>query len=288
MHCQPLIHWKGYPKTRFPRIRFGPKRRPSRSSHASSSIRKTRKRRISNPKRTRLHNLVQEEVFGWKSPSSHETITAGSLNPEPVSMVIPSNLVHTGDGAEGSPFRMSIEKGNDLLRPQAPAPGYAPSTRAICATTEHPNTSESTKHRIYDSRISPRRLLKRETPPNTTVGSPSIRSLVPSLTSGAFRSPSQRRTLRRFVRELELHLKAVDNLPKKSLIPTPSITTIHTVEGLKPYRKQLLSAGLAVTSADQRKRSSSLTKHMSESQDKMEKRYCEYTSHFNEKIANLS
>jgi len=273
MHCHSLIHWKGYPKSRFPRIRCGPKRRISPSSHASSSIRRSRKRQVS--RKVRLHNQVHEKVFGWESLASDDSIKAvTSMGTDPVLMALPSSLMHTGDGAARAPSRASILKNKNLLRSPAPAlwPDYTPPTRAI-TSTQQPNLPESVKERICDPRISPRRLLKRETPANTVVGSPNVRPLVHGLVSPASRSPSQRRTLKRFARELELHLKAVESLPKKSLIPSPSITTIQTVEALKPYHKQMLSAGLAVTSAEQRKRPSSLTKQNAESQDMLKKRY---------------
>ncbi|KAG9247523.1 hypothetical protein BJ878DRAFT_539233 [Calycina marina] len=110
----------------------------------------------------------------------------------------------------------------------------------------------SRSRRTTAHKIAPGRLSERETPPNTATTS--VRSLVHSLVPESSHTPRQRRILRRFARELELHLKAVQNLPKQTLIPSPSITTIHTIQDLEPYHSQFNSAGLAVTSAEQRRR----------------------------------
>jgi hypothetical protein len=77
----------------------------------------------------------------------------------------------------------------------------------------------------------------------------SVRSVVRSLLSEpASRTPTQRKALKRFTRELELHLQATKSLPKRTFIPSTADTTIQTVEFLRPYRKQFEAAGLAVTS----------------------------------------
>ena len=92
---------------------------------------------------------------------------------------------------------------------------------------------------------------------------PSVKSIVQTLLSDtASRTPSQRKALKQFTKELELYLQAAKSVPKQSLVPSPSATTIsaHTVEELRPYQSQLRSAGLAVTSADQRRESSIMAK----------------------------
>jgi len=255
MHYHSVIHWKGYPKSRFPRIRFMSKRDSLCSPLTSSSIRKSRHRRGYRTKGS--HSQVQKQVSGWKSPSLKEAIEAVSLDTDPVLTVPPTQLMYTGDGAEEGSSRIPIAKDNLILRPPAPAPDTLPPKRAMMTTTQDQYPSDIAKKRTYDPRISPMRLINRKAPVN----------------SPASRTPSQRKTLRRFARELQLHLKAVENLPNKTLMPSPSITTIRTVEGLKPYHKQLLSAGLAVTGAEQRKRPSSLAKKTIESPKKAGKRY---------------
>jgi hypothetical protein len=69
------------------------------------------------------------------------------------------------------------------------------------------------------------------------------------------RTRSQRKTLRKFTREIELYLQACRSLPKRTLIATPSLSTIsaRTIDELKPYQAQFQSAGLAVTSDQQRR-----------------------------------
>jgi len=84
---------------------------------------------------------------------------------------------------------------------------------------------------------------------------PSIRSIVRSLGSDtASRSPSQKRAIRQFTREISLYLQAAHSLPKQSLVASPSATTIsaHTITELKPFQAEFQAAGLAVTSAEQR------------------------------------
>ena len=87
-----------------------------------------------------------------------------------------------------------------------------------------------------------------------TASAASIKSVIQTILSDApSRTRSQRRALNHFTKELELYLQAAKSLPKKSLIPSPSATTIsaHTVEELRPYRSQFEAAGLAVTSSEQ-------------------------------------
>lgn len=93
---------------------------------------------------------------------------------------------------------------------------------------------------------------KPETPLNRTVV-PSSRGT--TISNSGSRTRSQQKGFRKFTRELELYLQACRALPKGTLVATPSLTTIsaHTIDELKPYQAQFQSAGLAVTS-DQQKR----------------------------------
>ncbi|KUJ22830.1 uncharacterized protein LY89DRAFT_311482 [Mollisia scopiformis] len=85
----------------------------------------------------------------------------------------------------------------------------------------------------------------------------SITSIIQSVFSEKSRTRSQRRALRRFTREIELYLQAARTLPKQSLVPSITATSIsaNTVLELKPYQSQFQSAGLAVTSEEQRRAS---------------------------------
>jgi hypothetical protein len=83
----------------------------------------------------------------------------------------------------------------------------------------------------------------------------SNKTIVPSVFSdNGSRTSSQRKALKKFTREIELYLQACRSLPKVSLVATPSLTTISafTVDEFKPYQAQFQSAGLAVTSDEQR------------------------------------
>ncbi|KAG4441334.1 hypothetical protein IFR05_003197 [Cadophora sp. M221] len=83
----------------------------------------------------------------------------------------------------------------------------------------------------------------------------SLKSVVRSLVSEtASRSPSQRKVLARFTKGIELYLQAAKEHPSQSLASSISSTTIsaYTIQQLKPYRSEFQSAGLAVTSAEQR------------------------------------
>jgi len=93
---------------------------------------------------------------------------------------------------------------------------------------------------------------KPETPSNGTIV-PSSRGT--TISNSRSRTQSQRKGFKKFTRELELYLQACRSLPNGTLVATPSLTTIsaHTIDELKPYQAQFQSAGLAVTS-DQQKR----------------------------------
>lgn len=86
----------------------------------------------------------------------------------------------------------------------------------------------------------------------------SITSAVQSLLSeDASRSPSQKRILARFTKGIELYLQAAKEHPSRSLISSltsPSSTNLsaRTIQELRPYRSEFQSAGLAVTSAEQK------------------------------------
>lgn len=84
----------------------------------------------------------------------------------------------------------------------------------------------------------------------------SKRSLVESAFAEAqSRSASQKKALSRFTKELELYLQATRALPKQSLVLSPSATTVsaNTISELRPYQDEFQAAGLAVTSAEQRR-----------------------------------
>ncbi|TAQ88424.1 hypothetical protein B7494_g3284 [Chlorociboria aeruginascens] len=88
-------------------------------------------------------------------------------------------------------------------------------------------------------------------------GSSSIDSTVrTSLSEAPSRTRSQRRALRRFTKELELYIQALGSMPKQSVVASPPSSiddSTHTIQELKPYKEEFQSAGLAITSADQRR-----------------------------------
>jgi len=250
MHAQSLLHWKGYPHYRFPRICFG-RRKSSRSSRASQIVR-ARKRRVSE--RARQH----EQVFGWESRSTESGGRINSPSPDPLLMVIPSSLMQTGDGAE-SPASKSKDRNGSLPPKQILAVhgrGRGHPINPMSTGMSSRNSGYLSENRKYDPRISPKRPVRPKPRSITVPVSPSIKSIVQSLFSPPSRKPSQQRTLRRFTRELELHLQAVQNLPGKTLIASPSVTTIKTVQEFKPYHSEFRDAGLAVTSTEQRGKTS--------------------------------
>jgi hypothetical protein len=69
------------------------------------------------------------------------------------------------------------------------------------------------------------------------------------------RTASEKKALSRFTRELELYSQATRELPKQSFVLSPSTTTVsvHTISELRPYWNEFQAAGLAVTSAEQRR-----------------------------------
>ncbi|KAH7363841.1 hypothetical protein BKA65DRAFT_389855 [Rhexocercosporidium sp. MPI-PUGE-AT-0058] len=84
---------------------------------------------------------------------------------------------------------------------------------------------------------------------------PSLKSVVQSLLSEtASRSPSQRKVLARFTKGIELYLQVAKGHPSQSLVSSISSRSVsaYTIEELKPYRSEFQSAGLAVTSAEQK------------------------------------
>ncbi|KAF5878433.1 uncharacterized protein Bfra_000599 [Botrytis fragariae] len=91
--------------------------------------------------------------------------------------------------------------------------------------------------------------------------SSSIHSIVQSIASDpSSRSPSQRRALKRFTRDLELYLQIAKQVPKQtpiSSVPSTSFSTqtIQTIQEFKPYHAEFQAAGLAVTSSEQRNKS---------------------------------
>lgn len=84
---------------------------------------------------------------------------------------------------------------------------------------------------------------------------PEIKSIIQSLSSDTIsRTPSQRKAIREFTKEISLYLEAARTQPEKSLIASPSTATIsaNTIAELKPFHTEFQAAGLAVTSAEQR------------------------------------
>jgi hypothetical protein len=115
--------------------------------------------------------------------------------------------------------------------------------------------------RTYDSRIDPKsrpQSRTKSTPgpsrPLLTASSISVKSFIQSVLSDTPpRTRSERKALNQFTKELDLYLKATRSLPRQSLVPSPSVTTVsaNTVTEFKPYQSEFQSAGLAVTSAEQ-------------------------------------
>jgi hypothetical protein len=116
--------------------------------------------------------------------------------------------------------------------------------------------------RTYDSRIDPKSRAQSRTKstriqsrPLVAASTVSVKSFIQSVLSEApSRTRSERKALNQFTKELDLYLKATRSLPRQSLVPSPSVTTVsaNTVTEFKPYQSEFQSAGLAVTSAEQR------------------------------------
>ncbi|KAF5579192.1 hypothetical protein FPANT_9718 [Fusarium pseudoanthophilum] len=73
------------------------------------------------------------------------------------------------------------------------------------------------------------------------------------------RTPSQREALNRFTQELQRYAEqagAKGKLPIPTPTPPRSCTSLHTIAALLPFRSEFKAAGLAITSKDQKKRSS--------------------------------
>ncbi|PNP80327.1 hypothetical protein FNYG_06403 [Fusarium nygamai] len=73
------------------------------------------------------------------------------------------------------------------------------------------------------------------------------------------RTPSQREALNRFTQELQRYAEQSDakgKLPIHTPTPPRSCTSLHTIAALLPFRSEFKAAGLAITSKDQKKRSS--------------------------------
>ncbi|KAF5673976.1 hypothetical protein FCIRC_7907 [Fusarium circinatum] len=98
---------------------------------------------------------------------------------------------------------------------------------------------------------------------NTTVRGRSDTQQPPSRTSDGLenesRTPSQREALNRFTQELQRYAEqsgAKGKLPIPTPTPPRSSTSLHTIAALLPFRSEFKAAGLAITSKDQKKRSS--------------------------------
>ncbi|KAF4454356.1 hypothetical protein F53441_3113 [Fusarium austroafricanum] len=73
------------------------------------------------------------------------------------------------------------------------------------------------------------------------------------------RTPSQRRALNTFTKELQRYAEqsgAQGKLPISTPTPPRSGTSLHTISALLPFRPEFKAAGLAITSKDQAKSSS--------------------------------
>ncbi|KAL2072823.1 hypothetical protein VTL71DRAFT_12166 [Oculimacula yallundae] len=115
--------------------------------------------------------------------------------------------------------------------------------------------------------------------------SSSVRSIVQSLLSEvASRSPSQKKVLQRFTKGIELYLQAAKDHPSQSLISSAASASsasisAYTIQELKPYRSEFQSAGLAVTSAEQ-KGMAKLTKGLTPPQTPPKDNKYEKSRHF--------
>jgi hypothetical protein len=147
----------------------------------------------------------------------------------------------------------------DRQRPTKSFPNNQPATT-------HRTASRSSPSNLWQENPELRRILKSQVSQSKTSSqspTPSMKSIAQTLLSDpASRTLSQRKVLKQFTKELELYLQAAKALPKQSLMPSPSATTLsaHTIEEFMPYKSQFRSAGLAVSAADQLRATSIMAK----------------------------
>ncbi|KAK2628339.1 hypothetical protein QTJ16_002985 [Diplocarpon rosae] len=234
---------------------------PSTDGAASSAVREinpSKKKASAYPPR----NSVKVPVY-WSA--GHPSPKDSSSNPDLIysaQKAVPlreaSNRILTNPSSTFERKRTYDTK-VDPERPTFTEP-YRPSTRP---------EFKPINFRQATSQVSPRRK-------NTDIGSPEFweavknyrnqseargtytasgKSVIQSLVSdSASRSPSQKRALSRFKKGIELYLQSSKSLPQQSIISPLSTTTVsaYTIQELKPYQSEFQSAGLAITSAEQK------------------------------------
>jgi hypothetical protein len=271
------IHWKGYPHN-LPRIRFcrrhRHRRRPDRSWGKSIPIASidgaASSREAREPKSYALKVVADVPVY-WTNGSRNPSFDPdrGRINsirdygPGPV-------LIGPSDGA--------LEQELDFTsKSRAIEPTYDPrSVHRPQVKTVHSVKSTATQLgpfrpnvvRYHESRVgrasvkSSRQSLRSIVPLSSRSrsrsrksGAPSLQSIIKSILSDVpSRSSSQQRAIDKFTRDLALYARKTQWPAKGGPITSTTSTTIsaNTVRNLEPYRTQFLSAGLAVTSKEQR------------------------------------
>ncbi|EPE29077.1 hypothetical protein GLAREA_00235 [Glarea lozoyensis ATCC 20868] len=133
----------------------------------------------------------------------------------------------------------------------------APNSQAQTSAISSAESSQKTaKARFNDATLWETIDSTRFPPDDASISTPVPSSDAPT-SNVSSRNRKQARQLTRFQKQLELHYKAVSSLPKQSLVLSPSATTIsaNTVKAFLPYHTQFKSAGLAITSHEQQRKS---------------------------------
>ncbi|KAH7417537.1 hypothetical protein BKA64DRAFT_302755 [Cadophora sp. MPI-SDFR-AT-0126] len=135
-------------------------------------------------------------------------------------------------------------------RPQFKANTFRKATSQISPTWKDPGSGspefwEAVRNYSQQSRLQGK---------STASVEPVVQSF---LSETASRSPSQRKALARFTKGIELYLQAARKHPSQSLVSSLSSSSLTglsacTIQELKPYQSQFQSAGLAVTSTEQK------------------------------------
>lgn len=257
------IHWRGYPH-HLPKVRFVRRRKPAEPISLTDGAGSSKGKDKSAKTASKLRPVADIPVY-WRSrrPSFNSDRISISSAREPIAVVPTANPVSSEqDYHSTAPEHTTVRTYDPRIAPASSSKFARPIKSA--ATQLGPFKPNVTRY--YDNRggrtsgKSSRQSLRSISRLSAKSRSrrsatPSVHSIIKSVLSEApSRTPSQRKALDQFTKDLASYSQKVQRSPKQPLVTSPTVTTIsaHTIRELKPYQAQFKSAGLAVTSGDQR------------------------------------
>lgn len=259
------IHWRGYPH-HLPKVRFYGRRKPVEPISSTDGAGSSKGKDTNAKAASKLRPVADIPVY-WRSgrPSLNSDRLSISSAREPFAVAPAANPASSEQNYYSTaPAHATVRTYDPRIAPKPSSKFTRPIKSAATqlgpfkpnVTRYHGNRGRTSGKSSRQSLQSiSRRSTKSRSRRSRRSAAPSVQSIIKSVLSEApSQTPSQRKALDQFTKDLASYAQKTQRSPKKALAASPTVTTVsaHTIRELEPYQAQFKLAGLAVNSADQR------------------------------------